>query len=100
MLAQRVFTQIGKSLKGKKIPPEKIAEPAAVVSSQARMAREAGVERVEVVATAAIRKAENRDELAAAIAREAGLVLRILSEEDEARLSFIGATRTLNAPPS
>ena len=94
LLAQRAFTAIGKSLKGRRIPAEKVAETAEVVASQARMAREIGATHLEAVATAAIRKADNRDELAVAIAGSAGLELRILSEEDEARLSFVGATRT------
>jgi exopolyphosphatase/guanosine-5'-triphosphate,3'-diphosphate pyrophosphatase len=63
------------------------------------MAREAGAARIDAVATAAIRKAANRDELVGAVEREAGVTLRILSEEDEARLSFVGATRTLTVPP-
>jgi exopolyphosphatase/guanosine-5'-triphosphate,3'-diphosphate pyrophosphatase len=101
LLSQRAFTRIGKSLgPGKTIPAEKIAETAEVVASQARMAREAGAARIEAVATAAIRKAANRDELAAAIEQSAGVVLRVLSEEDEARLSFVGATRSLAMPPS
>ena len=100
LLSQRVFTQIGKSLKGaKQIPAGKVAETAGVVASQARMAREAGADRVEAVATAAIRKAANRDDRADAVQVQAGLALRILSEEEEARLSFVGATRTLRSPP-
>ena len=100
LMAQRAFTRIGKSIGGKKlIPAAKIAETAGVVASQARMAREMGAEHIEAVATAAIRKAANRDELAAAVEREAGVPLRVLSEEDEARLSFVGATRSLAMPP-
>jgi exopolyphosphatase / guanosine-5'-triphosphate,3'-diphosphate pyrophosphatase len=100
LLAQRAFTRLGKSMgKGKSIPAEKIAETADVVASQARMAREAGAGQIEAVATAAIRKAVNRDELASAVERHAGIPLRVLSEEDEARLSFIGATRSLAVPP-
>jgi exopolyphosphatase/guanosine-5'-triphosphate,3'-diphosphate pyrophosphatase len=100
LLAQRVFTRLGKSIgKDKSIPAAKIAETAEVVASQARMAREAGAERIEAVATAAIRKAVNRDELSAAVEREAGVTLRVLAEEDEARLSFVGATRSLAVPP-
>lgn len=100
LLSQRAFTRIGKSIgRAKTIPSEKIAETADVVASQARMAREAGAGRIEAVATAAIRKAANRDDLAAAIERHAGVVLRVLSEEEEARLSFVGATRSLAAPP-
>lgn len=100
LLSQRAFTRIGRSLGRKKaIPAQKIAETAEVVASQARMAREAGARRIEAVATAAIRRAPNRDELAAAVERRSGLVLRVLSEEDEARLSFVGATRSLAVPP-
>ena len=101
LMSQRAFTRIGKSMrKGGTIPDEKLAETADVVASQARMARELGVVRIDAVATAAIRKATNRDALAAAVTARAGVPLRILSEEDEARLSFIGATRSLAAPPS
>jgi exopolyphosphatase/guanosine-5'-triphosphate,3'-diphosphate pyrophosphatase len=101
LLAQRVFTRIGKSIgKDKSIPAEKIAETANVVASQARMAREAGAGRIEAVATAAIRKAANRGELAAEVERAAGLPLRVLTEEEEARLSFVGATRSLTVPPT
>jgi exopolyphosphatase/guanosine-5'-triphosphate,3'-diphosphate pyrophosphatase len=99
LMAQRVFTRIGKAVHNGAIPGEKVAETAEVVASQARMAREAGAGRIEAVATAAIRKAANRDELIAAVADRAGLPLRVLSEEDEARLSFVGATRTLTTPP-
>jgi exopolyphosphatase/guanosine-5'-triphosphate,3'-diphosphate pyrophosphatase len=99
LLTQRAFTRIGKALKNRAIPADKVAETAEVVASQVRMARELGAERIDAVATAAIRKAANRDELAAAIDRRAGVLLRILTEEEEARLSFVGATRTLSAPP-
>jgi exopolyphosphatase/guanosine-5'-triphosphate,3'-diphosphate pyrophosphatase len=100
LLAQRAFTRIGKSMKkGKSIPAEKVAETADVVASQARMAREMGAARIEAVATAAIRKAVNRDELAVAVEQAAGVPLRVLTEEEEARLSFVGATRSLAVPP-
>ena len=100
LLTQRAFTRIGRSVRrDRTIPPEKIAETAGVVGTQARMARDCGARRIEAVATAAVRKARNRDELAAAVEREAGVPLRVLSEEDEARLSFVGATRSLGSAP-
>ena len=100
LLAQRAFTRIGRSMgKDKTIPADKLAETADVVASQARMAREAGAGRIEAVATAAIRKAVNRDALATAVESAAGVPLRVLTEEEEARLSFLGATRSLAAPP-
>jgi exopolyphosphatase/guanosine-5'-triphosphate,3'-diphosphate pyrophosphatase len=99
LMSQRAFTRIGKSLRDGRIPRDKVEETADVVAGQARMARELDADRIEAVATAAIRKAANRDELAEAVGERAGVTLRILSEEEEARLSFVGATRTLSAPP-
>ena len=99
LIAQRAFTRIGRSLgEAGRIPAEKIAETAGVVAAQARQAREAGAAVIVAVATAAIREAANSDELAAAVAECAGLELRVLTSAEEARLSFVGATRTLPEP--
>jgi exopolyphosphatase/guanosine-5'-triphosphate,3'-diphosphate pyrophosphatase len=99
LVTQRAFTRIGRSLvKGGAIPGTKIAETAEVAATQARVAREVGAERVVVVATAAIRNAPNGDELATAVAHEAGAPVQVLSDEEEARLAFVGATRTLARP--
>jgi len=53
-----------------------------------------------VVATAAVRSATNGDELCAAIRAAAGVPVSVLSGEDEARLSFLGATRALGDTPA
>jgi exopolyphosphatase/guanosine-5'-triphosphate,3'-diphosphate pyrophosphatase len=99
LMTQRVYTRIGKSLdRDKAVPPEKVDEVAEVVERQVRHARELGAERVRIVATAAIRQASNREQLVAAIERAAGLPVHVLSDEDEARLAFAGATRMLAAP--
>ena len=98
-MTQRVYTRLGKSLgKDKRLPGEKVDEVASVVERQVRHARELGAERVRVVATAAIRQAANRDELVSAIERSAGVETHVLSDDDEARLAFAGATRMLSAP--
>jgi len=99
LVAQRAFTRIGKSLgNGGVIPPEKIAETAEVVRTQAAVASEVGAKEVIAVATAAIRTARNRDELVSAVEEAGGMELSVLSGEEEARLSFVGATRTLLEP--
>jgi exopolyphosphatase / guanosine-5'-triphosphate,3'-diphosphate pyrophosphatase len=99
LMTQRAFTRIGKSLDaGGAIPAEKIAETADVVETQAKIAREVGAERIVTVATAAIRNAPNRDELLAAVGHVDGVSLEVLTGEEEARLSFVGATRTLLTP--
>ena len=98
-MTQRVYTRIGKSLgRDKKIPADKVDEVAAVVERQVRHARELGAASVRVVATAAIRQAANRDELVEAIERSAGEQTHVLSDDDEARLAFAGATRMLATP--
>jgi exopolyphosphatase/guanosine-5'-triphosphate,3'-diphosphate pyrophosphatase len=100
LVAQRAFTRIGKSLQnGNLIPPEKIAETVDVVRTQTSVAREVGAEQIVAVATAAIRTAGNRDELVAAVEDAGGIELSVLSGEEEARLSFVGATRTLLEAP-
>jgi exopolyphosphatase / guanosine-5'-triphosphate,3'-diphosphate pyrophosphatase len=99
LVTQRDFTRIGKSLDaGGAIPAAKIAETADVVATQAKVAREVGAERVVTVATAAIRNAPNRDELLDAIGRVDGIELEVLTGEEEARLAFVGATRTMLTP--
>ena len=99
LVTQRAFTRIGRSLpEGGRIPESKIAETAEVVATQARAAREVGAERVVAVATAAIRAAGNRQELCEAVEQAGGMPLTILSGEEEARLAFVGASRTLSTP--
>lgn len=100
LLAQRAFTRIGKGrrLDGP-IPPDKVAEVAEVVATQARVAEELGASAVRAVATAAIRQAANAEALLAAVHAAAGLEVEVLSGEEEARLAFIGATRTLGSEP-
>ena len=99
LTAERVFTCIRKSLDGGgRIPAEKVAETAAVVGAQARRARELGATEVVAVATASIRDAANRGDLERGVERALGAPLRVVSGEEEARLSFAGATRTLDGP--
>ena len=97
----RAFTLIGQSLGGGTvIPPEKVAETADVVAKQVQQARGLGAERIRAVATAAIRRADNAAELIAAVEREAGISLDVLAGEEEARLAFHGASRTIGGAGS
>jgi exopolyphosphatase/guanosine-5'-triphosphate,3'-diphosphate pyrophosphatase len=95
-MTQRVYTRLGKALGSDKLLPDaKVDEVASVVERQVRHARELGASKVRVVATAAIRQASNRDHLVEAIEHAAGVRADVLSDEDEARLAFAGATRML-----
>lgn len=99
VMEQRAYTRIGKDAKKDgKITKEKIAEVAEVVTTQVRLAEEVGAEVIKVVATAAIRESKNRDKVVKAIEKECGLSVEVLSEEDEGRLAFVGATKSLGHP--
>ncbi len=53
---------------------------------------------IRPVATAAIREAKNRKEIVKEISKVAGVDVEVLSEEEEGRLAFIGATKALGHP--
>jgi exopolyphosphatase/guanosine-5'-triphosphate,3'-diphosphate pyrophosphatase len=99
VMEQRAYTRINKAIADSgEIPAEKAAEVAEVVATQVRLARELGAETIRAVATAAVREASNGAAVAEEIAAEAGVPVEVLSEEEEGRLSFIGATKTLGHP--
>jgi len=96
LLQRRAFTRIGAGMKpGEEIPRAKIEEVADVVASHRELAERAGADPVRTVATAAIRCAANREEFAEIVSERGGTEVCILEPEDEARLAFLGATRTL-----
>jgi len=99
VMEQRAYTRINKALdKDGAICPDKVAEVAEIVATQVRLARELGAEQTRAVATAAIREASNGEEAARAIADVSGVQVDVLSDEEEGRLSFIGATKGLGHP--
>lgn len=99
VMEQRAYTRINKALDGDgEIPAEKAREVADVVATQVRLARELGAETIRSVATAAVREAANGAAVATQIGAASGVSVDILSEQEEGRLSFIGATKTLGHP--
>ena len=98
VVQRREFTRIGKGLKGGEIPRAKIAEVAAVVAAQQALVEELGCAAVRVVATAAIRSCANAAEFTAALRDHGGVEVEVLDGPEEARLAFLGATRTLGEP--
>jgi exopolyphosphatase / guanosine-5'-triphosphate,3'-diphosphate pyrophosphatase len=98
---ERAFTHVRRGLTAtKEIREDKIAEVATVVAAQLQAALELGATDVRGVATAAVRRAPNRDALVWAVRRSCGLEVEILSAADEARLAFTGAARTLGYDPA
>ncbi len=99
VMEQRAYTRINKALDGSgAIRSEKVEEVCDVVATQVRLAKELGAKEIRAVATAAVREASNGEEVAAAIGEAAGISVEVLSDEEEGRLSFIGATKTLGHP--
>ena len=99
VLQRRAFTRLGRGLApGGSIPAARIAETASVVAEQHALAEQVGARTIRAVATAVIRRAANRDEFCAAIREHGGVEVCVLDGEEEARLAFLGATRTLGRP--
>jgi exopolyphosphatase/guanosine-5'-triphosphate,3'-diphosphate pyrophosphatase len=99
VMEQRAYTRINKALDGDgAIEAAKIEEVSELVATQVRLARELGAETIRAVATAAVREASNGEEAARRVSEAAGVPIDILSDEEEGRLSFLGATKGLGHP--
>jgi exopolyphosphatase/guanosine-5'-triphosphate,3'-diphosphate pyrophosphatase len=61
------------------------------IQRMATLARQLGAARIHVVATSAVREADNRRDFLDLVREETGLKVRLLTGEDEARLSFRSA---------
>ncbi len=72
-----------------------IATTIDAVAEFAAFAREAGAGAINVVATAAIRSAENRDELLARVHAELGIAIEVLDGAEEAQFAAMGALHGL-----
>ena len=79
-----------------RLSPEAIARSVAVLDRYGAAMREAGVTKVRMTATSAARDAENRDEFFDAAEAAVGVRPELLSGDEEARLSFLGATSELD----
>jgi exopolyphosphatase/guanosine-5'-triphosphate,3'-diphosphate pyrophosphatase len=91
---ERAFTYLAWSgLSSGAIAPSKLEEVAQLVATQLQSAEQLGCTQVRAVATAAIRRAPNGAQLAAAVREVCGLEVEILTAEEEARLAFVGAAR-------
>jgi exopolyphosphatase/guanosine-5'-triphosphate,3'-diphosphate pyrophosphatase len=99
VLQRRAFTRLGPR-RDEPIPAAEVEEIARVVAEQRELAERAGASRLLAVATAAIRRAPNQHALLAAVRERGGVDVRVLAGEEEARLAFLGATRTLTEPPA
>lgn len=78
-----------------RIAPEALVRTLDATRRYAAVCEAAGVEAIRFVATSASRDAENRDEFVAGVRGLLGVEPEVVAGDEEARLSFAGATREL-----
>ena len=101
VMVAKAFTRLGIELRRTgALPADAVDLVARTVGELAVAAERAGAEHLRVVATAAIRSAVNGAALCAAVRGATGHPVEVLSGAHEARLAFLGATRTLGEPPA
>jgi exopolyphosphatase/guanosine-5'-triphosphate,3'-diphosphate pyrophosphatase len=93
-----VITRIGEGVDARgRLDPAALGRTVAVLARYCRRARALGAERTQVAATSAIRDAgDSREAYVAAVREHAGTDLEVLTGEEEAGLSFQGATHGLD----
>ncbi|MDQ3304697.1 MAG: Ppx/GppA family phosphatase [Actinomycetota bacterium] len=91
------ITRLGAGVHARRLlDPQAVARTVEVLGEYRRLIDDHTVERIRLTATSAARDAANRDELFAAIEHVVGVVPELLSGDEEARLSFLGATAELD----
>jgi exopolyphosphatase / guanosine-5'-triphosphate,3'-diphosphate pyrophosphatase len=97
VVERRAFTRLGRACReGDALAADVREELAAVVAAQAQEARTLGAQALRVVATAALRRTADGLATCHALAAAAGAPVELLSEREEARLAFAGATCALD----
>ncbi len=81
-----------------RLHPEAIERTLAAIGRQIERARGLHADRIVAVGTESLRAAENSEEFLRSL-RQTGVALRVISGDDEARLSFRSVTESLPMPP-
>jgi exopolyphosphatase/guanosine-5'-triphosphate,3'-diphosphate pyrophosphatase len=92
----RAYTQLAASLGPEGFGREKIDEVVAAVDGFRLRAAELGSVGVELVATQAVRRARDADQLGRALVEATGIKMEVIDGHAEARYSFIGAVGGLH----
>jgi exopolyphosphatase/guanosine-5'-triphosphate,3'-diphosphate pyrophosphatase len=80
-----------------RLAPDAIQRTLAACRRYARIIRDTGAEQIRFVATSATRDVENRADFVAGVRDELGVEPEVITGDEEAALSFAGATRELLA---
>lgn len=74
------------------LAPESVTRAVNAATQFVTEARAVGASTIFMIGTAAVRDAPNRDEMLRRIERESGVTCRVVSGDEEAELTFLGAT--------
>jgi len=92
LLHRTIITRLGEGLqKTGAISDEAVDRTIAALAELQALAKDRGAERLQAVGTLALRAATNGQAVVDRIRREIGLDIRVLSGEEEAKISFQGA---------
>jgi exopolyphosphatase / guanosine-5'-triphosphate,3'-diphosphate pyrophosphatase len=93
VLEESKQTRLGQGFyPAKMLQPGPIAQTAMAIAEFGAKAAELGAGSPRVVATSAVRDAQNQQELISAVKQACGLVIRVISGEEEANYGFKGVT--------
>jgi exopolyphosphatase / guanosine-5'-triphosphate,3'-diphosphate pyrophosphatase len=98
-LERATITRLGEGVDKKRtLSPAAIKRTNTCLTGYAKLVRAAGVDRVAVVGTSAMRDAQGGDAVRAHVKKSLGVEARVISGEEEARLTFAGAVSGLALP--
>lgn len=93
------ITRLGQGVDAARaLHPDAIERTLTVLREYGEVCTRLGVERIRATATSAARDATNRDDFFTPATEALGVRPELLSGDEEARLSFLGATADLDAP--
>lgn len=82
----------------RRLSEEAMARGLEVLNTLATLARNKGFDRIEAVATSAVREARNGGEFVDQVAKQTGVTIRVISGAEEARLIYLGVKNSIALP--
>lgn len=91
------MTRLGDgTFQSRRLSDDAMARGLAVIQNMIVLAHNKGYERVEAVATSAVREAKNGGVFIDAIAQQTGLTVRVVTGHEEARLIYLGVRHSMD----
>ncbi len=91
------MTRLGDgTFKTKRLSEAAMARGLEVIRTQTTLARNKGYDRIDAVATSAVREAKNGGDFLEEVARQTGLTIRVVTGHEEARLIYLGVRHSMD----